>query len=131
MATEQPKLGTREKFGYGIGALGEGMAFNLVASFYMIYCTDSLGISASFMAVMFFCARLWDAVNDPIMGTLSENIKTKWGKHRPWIILGAVTNAAVLVCMFLPALSRLASPLLAVTVLYVLCDMTYTIIDVP
>jgi len=127
----QPKLGAAEKLGYGIGALGEGMAFNLVASFFMIYCTDTLGISASFMAVMFFFARLWDAVNDPIMGTLSENIKPKWGKHRPWVLLGAVTNAAVVVCMFLPGLSRLANPLVAVTVLFVLCDMTYTIIDVP
>jgi len=62
---------------------------------------------------------------------LTENIKTKWGKHRPWVLLGAVTNAVVMVCMFLPALSRLASPLIAVTVLFVLCDMTYTIIDVP
>jgi len=127
----QPKLGTAEKFGYGIGALGEGLAFNLVASFFMIYCTDTLGISASFMAIMFFFARLWDAINDPIVGTLSENIKTKWGKHRPWVLLGAVTNAAVVVCMFLPGLSRLASPLIAVTALFVLCDMTYTIIDVP
>jgi len=128
---QQPKLGTAEKIGYGIGALGEGLAFNLVTSFFMIYCTDTLGISAWFMAVMFFLARLWDAVNDPIMGTLSENIRTKWGKHRPWVLLGAVTNAMVVVCMFLPGLSRLANPLLAVTVLYLMFDVTYTIIDVP
>jgi len=127
----QPPLGRLEKYGYGVGALGEGLAFNLVTSFFMIYCTDTLGISAWFMAIMFFFARLFDAVNDPIMGTLSENIKTKWGKHRPWILLGAVTNAAVLVAMFFPGLSRLANPLLAVTLLYVLCDVTYTIIDVP
>jgi len=127
----QPPLGKLEKYGYGIGALGEGMAFNLVASFFMIYCTDTLGISAWFMAIMFFFARIWDAVNDPIVGVLSENIKTKWGKHRPWVIIGAITNAIVMVCMFLPGLSRLASPLLMVTVLFVLCDMTYTIIDVP
>ena len=127
----QPKLGTLEKLGYGIGALGEGLAFNLVATFFMIYCTDTLGISAWFMAILFFFARLWDAINDPMWGTLTENIKTKWGKHRPWVLLGAATNAAVVAMMFMPALSRLANPLLAVAVLYVLFGMTYTVIDVP
>jgi len=125
------RLTFKEKTGYSIGAFGEGLAFNLVNSFFMVYCTDVLGIAAGFMAWLFFFARLWDAVNDPIMGVLSENIKTKWGKHKPWVLLGAATNAAVVMLMFSPGLIRLASPLLAITVLYVLCDMTYTIIDVP
>ncbi len=131
MATLQPKLGMVERVGYGIGAMGEGLAFNLVSTFFMVYCTDVLGIAPVWMAVLFFAARLWDAVNDPIMGTISENVRTKWGKHKPWIILGSVTNAAVLVGMFSPGLAHLASPMLAIAVLYVLFDMTYTIIDVP
>lgn len=131
MTASSPKLTNPEKYGYGIGALGEGFAFNLVNSFFMVYCTDVLGIAAGFMAGMFFFARLWDAVNDPIMGTLSENSRSRWGKHRPWVLIGAVSNAAVVVCMFSPGLSRLANPLFAITALYVLCDMSYTIIDVP
>ena len=126
-----PKLGRFEKYGYGFGALGEGMAFNLVNSFFMVYCTDVLGIAAGFMAGLFFFARLWDAVNDPIMGTYSENKRTKWGKHKPWVVLGGISNAAVVVLMFAPFLGRLSSPLFAVTALYLLCDITYTIIDVP
>lgn len=131
MAAPAPKLGRFEKYGYGIGALGEGLAFNLVNSFFMVYCTDVLGVAAGFMAGLFFFARLWDALNDPIMGTYSENTRTRWGKHRPWVVLGAVTNAVVVVLMFSPFLGRLASPLLAVALLYLLCDITYTIIDVP
>jgi len=127
----QPKLGTLEKYGYSIGAMGEGMAFNLVSSFYMIYCTDILGITAGFMATLIFFARLWDAANDPIMGTLAENITTKWGRHRPWILIGAISNAAVVALMFNPTLARALNPAVYISIFYVLCDMTYTIIDVP
>ena len=126
-----PKLSRKEKYGYGIGAMGEGMAFNLVSSFFMIYCTDSLGISAGFIATFFFAARIWDALNDIMMGTLAENIHTKWGKHRPWILLGALLNAAVLVLLFNPTLARAGNVHLYIVVFYVLFDMTYTIIDVP
>ena len=127
----QPKLTRRETYGYSLGALCGGMAFNLVRSFFMYYSTDILGVSAGFLAVMFFVARLFDAFTDPVMGTLSENIKTPWGKHKPWVLTGAVINALVVVMMFSPWLVRLANPVVAVTVLYVLFGITYTIIDVP
>ena len=130
----QPKLTKRETFGYSLGALGTGLSFNLVTSFYMFYSTNVLGISAGFIAWMLFAVRLWDAFSDPIIGTLTENIQTKWGKHKPWIVLGSITNALVVAAMFSPWISRIISPmalLVAVTALYVMRDITYTIIDVP
>ena len=134
LATTGPKLGRLEKYGYSTGALGGGLAFNLVRAFFMIYCTDVLGVSAGFLAVMFFVARLFDAFTDPVVGTLSENIRTRWGKHKPWVAIGAVLNALVAVAMFSPWLSGIQNQttlLAAVTVLYVLFGITYTIIDVP
>ncbi|MCL2107132.1 MAG: glycoside-pentoside-hexuronide (GPH):cation symporter [Oscillospiraceae bacterium] len=130
-SNRQPPLRAKEKYGYGIGAMGEGFAYNLVTSFFMVYCTDVLGVAAGFMATLFFFARLWDAANDPIMGTITENVRTSWGKNRPWIALGALLNAIVIIFMFFPGLSNLKDPRFIVAVLYVLFDMTYTIIDVP
>ena len=130
MQTAQ-KLTAREKYGYSVGFIGEGLAFNLVSSFLMVYCTDILGITAGFMATLFFFARLWDAANDPLMGLLAENINTKWGKHRPWVLLGAVTNALVVAFMFWPGAAGLAHTGVYIAVMYVLFDFTYTIIDVP
>ena len=130
-ADKQPKLTAKEKYGYSVGSMGEGMAYNLVSSFFMVYCTDVLGVTAGFMGGLFFFGRLWDAANDPIMGMLGENVNTRWGKHRPWILLGGVANAVVLMFLFNPTLARAGNVHVYICVFYILCDMTYTIIDVP
>jgi len=129
--TTQPKLTKRETGGYSMGALGGGLAFNLVRSYFVVFCMTILGVSAGFLMVMFFVLRLWDAISDPIVGLLSENIKTPWGKHKPWVAVGAVLNAAVIVVMFSPWMVHLQSPLVAVVVVYILFGLSYTVIDVP
>jgi len=129
----QPKLTKRETAGYSLGALGGGFAFNLVRAYFVVFCMTVLGVSAGFLMVMFVVLRLWDAVSDPIVGVLSENIRTPWGKHKPWVIIGAVMNAVVIVLMFSPMMTRLQDTLLLVviTVMYMLYGLTYTVIDVP
>jgi len=129
----QPKLTKRETAGYSVGALGGGFAFNLVRSYFVVFCMTVLGVSAGFLMVMFVVLRLWDAVSDPIVGVLSENIRTPWGKHKPWVIIGAVLNAAVIVFMFSPMMIALQGTVLLVviTAVYMLYGLTYTVIDVP
>ena len=125
------KLKLKELLGYGIGGFGESMSFALVNTYIMFYSTESLGISAGFMAAMLFAARIFDAFNDPVMGMIAENTRTKWGKHRPWVLLGALTNAVVLVFTFNPKLAMAGDPRFYILLFCVLHDITYTIIDVP
>lgn len=128
------KVPVIEKYGYGIGSIGKDMCYNFVGAFFMIYCTDTLGVPAAFMGSMFFFARLWDAVNDPMMGTIVDNTKTKWGKYRPWILIGTLINALVLAFMFYkPEFlgSNVRSICIYVAVMYVAFGMSYTLVDVP
>jgi len=125
------KLTVKELTGYGIGGFGEGMSFALVNTYIMYYCTESLGIAAGYMATMLFFARIFDAFNDPVMGMIAENTNMKWGKHRPWILIGAITNILVLIMLYNPGLALATDPRLYVLLFVVLHDITYTIIDVP
>ena len=93
-------LSGREKFAYGIGAVGKDMVYMLSASYISIYFLDVMGISATAIAVLLMAARVFDAFNDPIMGVLVAKTKTRWGKFRPWLLVGTVTNAVVLYLMF-------------------------------
>lgn len=125
------KLTTKEKYCYGVGALGKDLVYALVSTFLMIYLSDGLGINTVFIGVLFFVARLWDAINDPIMGWVVENTKTRFGKFRPWILIGTLINAFVLVMLFNnPGLEGTAL-LVYVSFFYILWGMTYTVMDIP
>ena len=125
------KVSRKEKYSYGFGALGKDMICGLIFTYCMIYFTDVLKLSASFVGTLFFFAKFWDAVNDLGMGMIVDNTSTKWGKFRPWLAIGTIVNAVVFVCLFTNfGLSGTALYIFA-AVMYVLWGMTYTIMDIP
>ena len=79
------KLNGKEKFSYGLGAVGKDMVYMLSASYVLYYYQDILGVSAVAMGVILLVARIFDAFNDPFMGVIVEKTKTRWGKFRPWL----------------------------------------------
>lgn len=125
------KLTFREKYSYGIGALGKDLAYAIVATYLMVYFTDVVGLNPAFVGTLFLVARLWDAINDPAMGMIVDNTRSKFGKFRPWIFIGTIVNAIVIVFLFRkPNLEGL--PLYAYfSIMYILWGMTYTIMDIP
>ena len=88
------------RISYGVGAFGKDLVYAIVATFYMFYLTDICKISPIFVGNLFLVARIFDAVNDPIMGLIVDNTHTRWGKFRPWILLGTLLNAIVLFFLF-------------------------------
>lgn len=126
------KLSLKEKITYGLGAVGKDMVYMLSASYILYYYQDILGVSAIAMGIILMAARVFDAFNDPIMGVIVAKTRTRWGKFRPWLLIGTVTNAVVLYLMFAapPALS--GSGLVAyAAIMYVLWGVTYTMMDIP
>ncbi len=125
------KISAKERYSFAIGALGKDLVYGITATFAMIYFTDVLGVSASFIGVVFFIARFWDAINDLMCGVIVDNTKNKFGKFRTWLVIGTVSNAIVLALMFTDFGLSGASLYTYVAVSYVLWGMTYTLMDIP
>lgn len=126
------KLSLREKASYGLGAVGKDMVYMLSASYILYYYQDILGVSAIAMGIILMAARVFDAFNDPIMGVIVAKTKTKWGKFRPWLLIGTILNAVVLYLMFAAPPALDGSGLVAyAAVTYILWGVTYTMMDIP
>ena len=125
-------LTKKEKIAYGTGAVGKDMVYSLVAGFLMYYYNTVLGISATFIGILFMGARLFDAFNDPIMGVIIDKTKSRFGKFRPWLLTGTLLNTLVLYAMFsLPESLEGKSLLILSSVAYIIWGMTYTMMDIP
>ena len=126
------KLTAKEKVSYGLGAVGKDMVYMLSASYVLYYYQDVLGVSAIAMGIILLAARVFDAFNDPIMGVIVAKTKTKWGKFRPWLLVGTLLNAVVLYFMFAAPPSLEGSGLVAyAAIAYILWGVTYTMMDIP
>lgn len=88
---------------YPLGTLGRDFLYNFFNSYLLtfILLTKNLSV-AQFSSITFIivAARIFDALNDPIMGGIVENTRTKWGKYKPWQLIGAVLTGAVIIAMF-------------------------------
>ncbi len=127
------KLPFKEKIGYGVGAVGLDLSYGLFYSYLSIYLTDALGITPWFLLILTPLARIWDGINDPMMGSIVDVSRNKMGKYRPWILRGAILNAIVLILMFnTPAGIAGSKAVYAyVAIFYVLWGMTNTLADIP
>ena len=122
----------RQTISFGIGAVGKDMVYALVSGFILYYYNTVLGISGTFTGIMMMAARVFDAFNDPLMGVIVEKTNTRFGRYRPWILTGTVTNALVLYGMFaMPESVSGTGVLVYASVAYVLWGVTYTMMDIP
>ena len=125
------RLSVREKVGYGMGDAASNFFFQTFNIFLLYYYTDVFGISAAAVGTLFFVSKLWDAVNDPLMGAISDRTQTRWGKFRPYLLWLAVPYGVMGYLMFAnPQLSD-SGKLVYAWVTYSLMMMLYTAINVP
>jgi len=122
----------RSKLFYGFGAFGKDLMYAM-STIMAIFFVDYIGINPGFIGIMFMVARIWDAINDPIMGTIVDNTKSKRGKFKPWILIGSLVNAVVLVLVFVNTGLEPNSWMmyLYVSTFYILWGMSYTLMDIP
>ena len=125
------KLSAGRKLCFGVGALGKDLCYAMISTFLMIYFTDTVGLNPFFVGNLFLVARVWDAVNDPIMGFMVDNTRTRWGKFRPWILIGTLLNTVIMIFMFRNPNLEGVSLYVYYSVVYILWGMTYTVMDIP
>lgn len=124
-------LPRKEKYAFSTALMGQTMIYNFVNLYLMIFYTDVLGISAAAAGTLFLVARVWDAVNDPLMGVVVDKTKTRLGKCRPYILYCSLPIALFTVLLFTnPDLSPVMKIVYA-SVTYILWGMAYTAVDIP
>lgn len=126
-------LSAGETLTYSLGSLGREFSNNCVNAFFLVYLCIYQHLDPIVMTIAFVIAKLWDAVNDPILATIVNNSKkSRFGRYRPWILGGAAVNAVSLVFMFMPLQSAgdVWRYVYYIT-MYVLWGMSFTVMDVP
>lgn len=120
-----------EIFGYAVGDLGMNLNFQLIGFFLAYFYTDVFGISPAHVAGLFLIARIWDAINDPIMGILADRTRSKFGQFRPYLLFGAIPlNLILVACFFTPELPDGWKVVYAYAT-YLLHGMAYTAVGLP
>ena len=136
-------LQPKEALAYGIAGFGQNFICTIIGSYLTIFLTDALlfgaegvtiGSITGSMAVAWLMlgTRIFDAFNDPIMGSIVDKTRTKWGKCRPYLKWMAFPIAIMTIACFLPVFQEKAtSTFIIIGIIYVLWSVTYTVADVP
>lgn len=125
------RLGLGRKLAYGMGDTASNLVFQLSIIYLLFFYTDVLGISPALAGLVFVIARVWDAVNNPVMGYVMDNTSSKYGNARVYLRYGPLPLAAATVLMFLvPGWSEMGKFLWALGT-YVIWSMLYTMVNIP
>ncbi len=99
-ARAAPQLGFRRRIGFGVGDFGINVFWNMTNLFAMFFYTDVVGIPNTMAGLIIFGAMVWDTVTDPVVGILAERTRTRFGRFRPYLLLGALPLAISFALMF-------------------------------
>ena len=125
------KLSLKSKFFYGGGDFAINIMWQLTVFYLLFFYTDIFGLSPSSAGLVFFIAKIWDAITDPIMGYIADNTSTRWGKFRPYILFGSVPALIMIVlCFTSPDLSQSGKFYWALFT-YITFTTLYTVIAIP
>nr|WP_237267984.1 glycoside-pentoside-hexuronide (GPH):cation symporter [Tessaracoccus aquimaris] len=122
-----------QRLAFGLGTLGRDMVAALVSMYLLFYLTDVLNISGTQLGaitVVLVVMRVFDAVNDPFMGVVVDNTRSRWGKFKPWIFWGALLWGLATLLMFFDFGVHGWGYVVVFTVVYLVYEIAYTINDI-
>ena len=97
------KVSKRTKFTYAGTGIGRDMMYALYSNFLLIFFIEAIGVQdweLRMIGYVIAAARVWDAINDPMMGVIIDNTRTRFGKFKPWILTGAISSAIIFFLLF-------------------------------
>lgn len=129
------RLARRNKWAYCFGGIGRDMAYQLFNAwlFTFILLTNRITLSQQLtLTAIFILCKLWDGFNDPIMGFIIEKTRTRFGKFKPWMLVGVFTNSVVLMVIFSSSMFGITgwSYVAFISCMYLLWDITFTMNDI-
>ncbi len=128
---EQAPISKKEKLAYGFGNFGQNMLYSLMANFLLFFYTDIFGILPSVAGTILLMARLWDAINDPLMGMVADRTRTRWGKFRPYLLFTPILFVPFAVASFSAPDLSMGGKIAWASITYIAFGMIYTASDVP
>ncbi len=131
-ATGTEKLSLRTKLMYGVGDAGINMADTMVGLLFAIFLTDVIGLRPGLAALAVFIGRSSDYLNDPLIGYISDRTRTRWGRRRPFLLLGAIPFAlAYSLLWWLPPIESQVGLAIYYGFAFVLYDTAATFLYMP
>lgn len=124
-------LQPKEAIAYSIAGFGQNMVCALIATFLMVFYTDGVGLLPAGVAYLMLGVRLFDALNDPIMGSIVDRTRTRWGKLRPYLLFTPIPISILTIFCFTTIPGDYSAKFIYALVTYVLWSILYTIVDVP
>jgi len=128
----KPTLSVAKKLAWGIGGFAENLANNALLTLAYPIFGVGMGLSPFYIGLALSASRIIDAITDPIMGNITDNTKSRWGRRRPWIFIGAILMSLVFAAIwFTPRLENQLIPAIYLIVMCSLFYMAFTIWVVP
>ena len=132
---ENERIPLKEKIFYGMGAMMDGGGVALMSCVMLSYMTDSLGIYAASASTVMMVSKIWDAITDPVMGHISDNTRSKYGRRKPYMVVGGIMLVIALLLLFAPikewGVSGQAGLVAYVLFFYIVWNTCSTITQVP
>ncbi len=128
------QLSRKEKYSFAVAGFGQNMVITFTVTFMLVYLYEAVGFSIKGIAALTAIitgAKIWDAINDFIMGMIVDHTRTRWGKLRPYILFTAFPIALLTIMLFAIPQTTETYKLIYFGIVYVMWGMIYTIADVP
>lgn len=101
MSSEKERVSLFRIFGYALGEGAVSITLNAIGTFAMLYCTLVLGLSAAHAGMALSVTLFWDAVTDPVMGHISDNTRSRFGRRHPYLLAGGILTALFFVALWI------------------------------
>ncbi len=126
------KLSLHTKFIYGLGDWGTSAASAARNIFWLFFLVSVVGLQAEIAGGILLVGRIWDSINDPLIGTLSDRINTRWGRRRPFLLFGAIPfGISFFLLFFVPPIASDIGLILYYVLTFLLFDTMFTVVNVP
>ena len=132
LADRPDRLPLGIKLGFGVGDVGGNLFFTVMGFYLLNFLTNSFGIAAAAAGTAILVGKIWDAVTDPAVGYISDRTRTRWGRRRPYMAVGAVFLFIFMILMFTnPGLTSDGAKFAWALVIYCLLNTAYTLVNIP
>lgn len=125
------KLSKKSIISYGFGDMASQLVWQFVGTYLTVFYMDIVGLAPIAVSTIMMVAKIWDGINDPMMGGIAERTRSKWGRFRPWILFGAPFLALFSVLTFTAPFGNGTAGVIWATVTYIGAGMLYTLVNIP